>query len=41
MARHNYGHSPRPWSKLKGRVEALFAADLTTRNPLQCVHEGK
>jgi hypothetical protein len=28
MARHNDGHSPRPWSKLKSRVEALFAPDL-------------
>ena len=28
MARHNYGRSPRPWSKLKSRVEALFAPGL-------------
>jgi hypothetical protein len=28
MARHNYGSSPRPWSKLKSRVEALFAPGL-------------
>jgi hypothetical protein len=28
MARHNYGRSPKPWSKLKTRVEALFAPGL-------------
>ena len=28
MSCHNYGRSPRPWSKLKSRVEALFAPDL-------------
>ena len=28
MSRHNYGRSPRPWSKLKSRVEALFAPGL-------------
>ena len=25
MSRHDYGRSPKPWSKLKSRVEALFA----------------
>jgi len=28
MPRHNYGEKPRPWSKLKSRVEALFARGL-------------
>jgi hypothetical protein len=28
MSRHNYGGSPRPWSKLKSRVEALFSPGL-------------
>jgi hypothetical protein len=28
MSRHNHGHSPKPWSKLKSRVEALFAPNL-------------
>ena len=28
MARHTYGRSPKPWSKLKSRVEALFAPGL-------------
>ena len=28
MSRHSYGCSPRPWSKLKSRVEALFAPGL-------------
>ena len=28
MSRHDYGRSPRPWSKLKSRVEALFAPGL-------------
>lgn len=28
MSRHNYGRSPRPWSKLKSRIEALFAPGL-------------
>jgi len=28
MSRHNYGRSPKPWSKLKSRVEALFAPGL-------------
>ncbi len=28
MSRHNHGHSPKPWSKLKSRVEALFAPGL-------------
>lgn len=28
MARHNGGSSPRPWSKLKSRVEARFAPGL-------------
>ena len=29
MSRHNYGGSPRPWSKLKSRVKALFSPGLT------------
>ncbi len=28
MSRHNCGRSPGPWSKLKSRVEALFAPSL-------------
>jgi hypothetical protein len=24
MSRHNYGRKPRPWSKLKSRIESLF-----------------
>jgi hypothetical protein len=28
MARHDYGHLRRRWSKLKSRVEALFAPEL-------------
>jgi hypothetical protein len=28
MSRHRHGCSPRPWSKLKSRVEALFAPNL-------------
>lgn len=28
MSRHDYGRSPKPWSKLKSRVEALFAPGL-------------
>ena len=28
MSRHDHGRSPKPWSKLKSRVEALFAPDL-------------
>lgn len=28
MACHIYGRSPKPWSKLKSRVEALFAPGL-------------
>jgi hypothetical protein len=28
MSRHRHGCSPMPWSKLKSRVEALFAPNL-------------
>ena len=28
MSRHDHGRSPKPWSKLKSRVEALFAPGL-------------
>ncbi len=28
MARHNWGKSPKPWSKLKSRIESLFAPNL-------------
>lgn len=29
MSRHNYGRSPRPWSKLKSQVESLFPPGLS------------
>lgn len=28
MSRHDFGRSPKPWSKLKSRIEALFAPGL-------------
>ena len=43
MSRHNHGHSPKPWSKLKSRVEALFAPGLPLAihcNVFVKVHKG-